>query len=159
MNQATPINQLPNSGQNQADNQVVSEILNEIGEEQNIDNAPQMQPVPTGTIQENIPMNYQMDNQVQQVPMQNQTDFGQFLAQKGYTSSPIYERILSEVKNPAIVAFIFFILSQGMIQKVISSLSGKFINAAGTGLSTIGLLVTSLLAGVVYWGLSRMANK
>ena len=108
-------------------------------------------------------MNYNTDPNIQQMPQHlnpqgSQTDFGQFLQSKGYQSVPFYEQILSEAKSPLVVAVIFFMFSQNFLQKMIVGLSEKFKTEAG-GVSTMGLVLVSLLAGVSYWGVNRMINK
>ena len=48
--------------------------------------------------------------------------------------------------------------SQKFLQKMITGLSARFKTESG-GVSTVGLVLVSLLAGVSYWGINRMVNK
>ena len=168
--QSTPITQLQNNVSNQTENenQVVNDILNEISQDQQTVQPQDMSQQNIQQTMQEVPqqmqqMNYNTDPNIQQMPQHlnpqgSQTDFGQFLQSKGYQSVPFYEQILSEAKSPLVVAVIFFMFSQNFLQKMIVGLSEKFKTEAG-GVSTMGLVLVSLLAGVSYWGVNRMINK
>lgn len=66
-----------------------------------------------------------------------------------------YSEIASELKTPILVALLFFVLSLPFVSVLMSHYLPSLVKATGE-LTTVGLLIKSLLAGILFWVLHRI---
>jgi hypothetical protein len=74
-----------------------------------------------------------------------------------YTPPPknLYGKVLDEIKVPLVVAFLFFVFSLAPVRILIAHYMPSFMKATGE-LSMVGLAVTGLGVGLVFWLLQRV---
>jgi len=70
-------------------------------------------------------------------------------------SKNMYGKILDEIKVPLVVAFLFFIFSLSPVRILIAHYMPSFMKATGE-LSMVGLAVTGLGVGLIFWLLQRV---
>lgn len=91
------------------------------------------------------------DNMVQQIQMQEQLNKNNpsFLEKsKNKLTSSLRNKLPKNLKDPIVVALIFFLLSQPMLCEQVSKRVPQIINNGK--LNNVGLLVVSLLAGALF---------
>ena len=156
-NKETPIDALPsdNNFQNneKEDNELVNNILKEIQEE-SVDN------------NEMQALSYQMDNQVKMeqpnINLDNQIPSGETMQQFDDLSDtvtveeqPLYQKIIDELKNPLVVTLIVFLLSLPMTSEFITKYVPKTADIVTNNINMLGLLLKSIIAGLLYYGLKH----
>ena len=169
MNKSTPLSDLPsmkkqsNPAYQEKENQIVSEILNEIDSSQenrnvNMQVSEQEQPgVDANALmqqklleEQQIQMQAQMQAQAQEISNQKMEDnLNSTLAEDNFVNN-----MIDMVRQPAIVALVVALVSLPQIDKVINSfISGKekLLQYA----TIILLLVKGILGGAVYFGINR----
>ncbi len=177
---STPINQLPNQGQqaqpsqNEQDNQLVNEILNEIetqnapvendnARESNNENTYQRQMDP-GVNQQSF--DQEMDqggpSQEQIAQMQRQQMQQQMMEQQMMKESEmnapaekvsLQQQIVDQVKAPLLVALIVFALSFPFVNQLLAKVP-KALSDTGQ-LTTIGFLSKSVFAGLLFYVVNK----
>merc|ERR1711907_446284 len=143
---ATPINQLNNQFNQNNNDTLVNDILKEI-DQTNVNNSD------VGAKQ----AEYQMDSGVQpQVQFQEPEQTNMMFSGPGEMNinQSLTERIMEEVKNPLLVAVIFFAINFKFLDQSLIKLVPKALSVSGD-LTIIGQSIKALLAGVAFFLLKK----
>ena len=178
---ATPINQLNNQFNNQNNDTLVNDILKEI-DQTNVNNSDvgakqaeyQMDPSVQPQVQFQEPdQNEMMQQQMMQQQMMQQQNSQQISPDMQQYQEPVMDpnmmfsgpgdmninqsfsdRILNEVKNPLLVAVIFFAVNFKFLDQSLIKLVPKALSVSGD-LTIIGQSIKALLAGVAFFLLKK----
>lgn len=159
----TPIEQLQNSNINKPEgDNLVNEILGEIESQQNQyekegiqENNEEIQQTVATEIQPS--KNELMQMQQEQIMQQQILNNNQLNNQNNLSIEPakleekksLTDLILSQAKSPLLVSIIYFLLSMDLMKPLLSKIPNA-INELGN-ITTIGLIVKSLIAGVIFY--------
>ena len=164
MDKATLINQLPRNDIQEEQSQIVQNILNDLEDNSGGSDEQNEQYTETQQRYQNRQFAQAQEQQVyqDQDDVYSQDNDPQQYVQKQMSPQPrkqmggssLSDRLLKELKSPLVIVLLFVLLNLEMVDTILGKYVPK-ISSAGGGLNIFGLVFKAVLAGLIYYVVSK----